>query len=220
VPTELTSRPFENIVSHIDNDQQAIVTGLYVKFIQNDFVDENVMIKIINLFVVNNDNDEDDNKPIKIPCPPKYHDLFTGSDELIYKPNLTQQKILMYAGQEKFLFEPTIIELLMDESEPMGSLYQDTHPLISCLVEKGMKLSEFSKTEQDGKVYYGVGNETIEKIKEYYHDTIFKNIHYTRFEDCKFECTLKVQPEDDIPIEKRKGIAILMQINYILTNQK
>jgi len=35
VPTESTCQPFKHIVSQIDIDQQAIVTGLYVKFIQN-----------------------------------------------------------------------------------------------------------------------------------------------------------------------------------------
>lgn len=219
VPTESTKHPFKHIVSQVNNDQQAIVTGLYIKFMQNDFADENTKIEITNLFDSENDNDEDDTRPIYVTCPAKYHGIFSVSDELIYQPALKREEILMYATQEKALFEPSVVELLMDNEEPGESiLFEETHPLISCLVMKHISLSELSKIEHDGKTYYGLKNETIEKLKESYNNTIFDNIHYTRFENCKIACNLKVKQELDQPIEKQKGIVIVLQINYVLTD--
>ena len=218
VPTKSTANPFKNIVAHNDTLQHAVITGLYVKFIQNDFIQDNIEIKISNLFISDSDNDEDCIKTdYIIPCPSKHHGLFNGSDEIIYKPtSVGKQTILLYAGQENILFQPTVTELIADEKVPVGSLFEDIHPLMSCLAEENFDTSILTKINEKTKTYYGVVNEAMERIKLYFNTKIFCHIHYTRFEECKFECNLK----DVKNIDKNDGIILLLQINYVLTNLK
>ena len=218
VPTESTKNPFKNIVSHNDFGQHAIVTGLYSKFIQNDFSANDTEIKITNLFDPNLDNDEDNVKSdYIIPCPARYHGLFEGSDELIYKPNgLTKEEILLYAGQERNLFEPTVTELVVNELSPIGSLFEDTHPLICCLTSERFDTSILKKITEKKTTYYGVKDDAMERMKVYFETKVCSHINYTRFEECQLECNLKGVEN----VNKHDGIVLLLQINYILSELK
>jgi len=135
----------------------------------------------------------------------------------VYKPTgITKQKILMYANQEKILFEPNIRELVVEETNPVGSTFSDIHPLISCLAQENFDTSVLTKTIHKKKTYYGIKDETMDKIKLYFNEKIFSHIHYTRFEECEIECSLK----DVKDVDKHDGIVLLLQINYVLTDLK
>jgi len=190
VPTRYTSNPFSGIVSIVDNDQKAVVTGLYVKFIHNEF-NKDVWISITDLFIGKNENSEDDTKPIRFLCPAKFHGLVGGSNEMIYKPLLSKKEIYMYANQERFIFEPNLTELPNNIK-----CFKENHQLISSLLERGLKLNNLEKTKENGTTYFKIDEEKMAKTSEYFQDKVFTNIHYTRFEQFEIKTDLKIKIVD------------------------
>ncbi|MDB9801149.1 hypothetical protein OAB94_02105 [Flavobacteriaceae bacterium] len=217
IPTKNTKNVFKNIVSQVNQDQRAVVTGMFATFVQNDF-DKEGIVTITGLYSIEgDDNDEGEQSQLLIPCPANINHQILEENSLIYTPTTVSFKeILLYADQEKALFEPTISELLLDKNDEAFSLYyNENHSLINCLIsDKKMGLDGFKTGYHEGERCYITSRAKLKMLQSYINQSVFKNIHYTRFENLQFNCKC------DTSDAKDGGISILMQLNYVLTQTK
>ena len=221
-----TGHPFSGIVSEKDKSEVAVVTGVYLKFIQNDFRLDNLEIYLESVFKPADHKKFDektiDTGTITIPCFPLKHGLVDDVDELIYKPGLPIATLHQYAGLEDRIFATNVGEYDMEEHEDdtvvvdNTGLYEEAHPLVHFILNRTdfkVQKSEFKKKMINEETFYEIDLLLIERIKAYFGMGIFQHIHYTRFDETKVSTNLKELKVDD------KGVVAIVQINYIVVNK-
>lgn len=227
VPSNNTANPFVGIVSKEDESEKAVITGVYLKFVQNDFSFDDIEIYLETVFKPEDHLKYDENSiehgTITIPCPPKMHKAVPESDELMYRPVVVLDTLFHYAGLEDKIFKPymRIHDMAADEKaeedEEDNGLYPEDHPIMKFIAKyrKDFKISKsnFEKQTIDGTNYYKVEKSVLDKIRLYFQTKIFKNIHYTRFENTRVTTNQKGIKRG------QNGIVIILQINYIVVNK-
>ena len=209
-PTESTREPFKDLVSKYNLEQKCVVTGLYVKFIQNDFDDKGADVRIMDLHKNDKKYDEDIIKQqITIKCAANQKGVISESDAIRYVPVLTQNEIRMFCGQEDVFFKEDATDT------PLILLYKENHPFIYWLKSTGNdKAININKDKHDGILYYAISLDDVTQIQTTLKNDIFDKIVYTRFEECHIDCNLKdLNPKCD------KMIVLLLQINYCIINK-
>lgn len=218
VPTDGTANPFKEIVSNVKLTQTAVVYGLFIKFVQNDF-ENDIIVTVSNLYDSVKDNDEDEHELLKMSCPASSNKLVHEPNDLIYASILPYQDILLYADTEDVLLVPTQERLLVANEEPddqeYNLYYAENHPLVSCLATDKDKLKAFKVQVDDGVKWFTLNSLGKEVLESSFTNSVFKNIHYTRFDNCKIETNLSNLDKDD-----KRGISVLLQLNYVLTQTK
>lgn len=224
VPTETTADPFDQIVSVNDESEKAVITGIFLRFIQNDFALDNILVYLKRVFLppdyLKYDELSIDNGTVQIPCFPTMHGYVDERDALIYKPVPTLDKVYQYAGLEDKIFKPSMREINMtdDNTEMVDpNMYAEDHPLVHFLATQDVfkvPKNDFRKILIEGHPYYVIAPLLVEKVQQYFKSDIFQHLHYTRFEKTTVETSLKGLKAND-----PRGIVILLQIDYLVVNK-
>ena len=212
------SNPFSRIISETDIGQEAIVTGLFLLFISNEFPDT-VTLDIANLFTVSDaQNDDvqhiDDCGHIKVICPGGYTRPVTGNDRILYKPRLNDETILMYAGQDKAILKDVSGGVNDEES-----VFLDyTHPLIHFIINNADKLQPQSGdvTRHKDNVME-ISKPFLIRVRQYFADNIVRDLRPTRFEDTRFSCP--APPIKDVDALLQPNVTLIFQLNFVLVTQ-
>ncbi len=205
--------PFQSLVSPQDASQSVVLLGIYNLFIRNE-VNDDIVFRVDNLFVGKSTNEDvnhvDDNGRIKILCPFKYDNSISGADTILYKPRLKAEVLKAYCGLEECIISG------------QQQIYDKTHPLVHFILGNRELLetssSDFIKHEKTQT--YEISPEFLKRVQTFFSNTIYDDIHRTRFEETKISCELPKKVIEDN--QNRKNVAVLpnviviLQVNYLL----
>lgn len=205
--------PFKNLVSPKDINQRVVILGLYVTYVQNEF-EHNLSPKIVGLFDASNKNQDvattDDTGSVLIYCPAQHNAEIKGNDRILYRPRLKEDTIRAYAAVGKCIAETTI------RTESPKMLFAKEHPLILYMIKEQEALGVTS----ENVVYipesglYSVPTDVAKRVKEHFVNTIYEDIHETRFEDTQMTCDAFQKG-----LEEHKSLSVLLHMQYLLIQQ-
>lgn len=201
------ANPFASLVTSKDENQSAVILGIYTKYIRNE-TNCDVTFNVSNLFASKSTNEDvnhvDDNGKLKILCPARYDGAVEGNDSLIYRPRLRNNILLTYCGVEE--------NLLSTEEHVLHV----THPIVRFIRENKKLLepesSDFVELEKNS---FQIDPTFLEKTKRFFKNTIYDDIHRTRFEGTLVECKVpKLEQISDPALYP--NITCIIQVDYIL----
>lgn len=206
--------PFKNLVSPKDINQRVVILGLYVTYVQNEF-EHNLSPKIAGLFEASNKNQDvattDDTGSVLIYCPAQHNAEIKGNDRILYRPRLKEDTIRAYAAVGKCIAETTI------RTESAKMLFAKEHPLILYMIKEQEVLGVTSENvvciPESG--LYSVPTDVAKRVKEHFVNTIYEDIHETRFEDTQMTCDAPQKA-----LEEHKSLSVLLHMQYLLIQQQ
>lgn len=211
---ETFATPCSNLVSDKDQDERAVILSISVEYIQN-LLKHDVVLTLSNLFerIVKEGNEDvpypDDTGNISILCPAGIDREMKGSEKLLYKPRLSVDLIKMYAGVGE-----SIINL-----GPDAKAFKQDHPLVYYLInnQEQLDIQPGDVLEKEEIGVYVMKPEFVQKTKTLFQNTIYDNIHYTRFEDTRLTCPMNKEIFHDMADETEfGGVSIVLMFHYLL----
>lgn len=212
--------PFEKFVSRVDDGQEAIITGIYGLFINNES-NHSVTMDITGLFESKSQNEDvhhiDDDGKMKILCPAGINKALEGNDRILYKPRLMDETIRMYAGLEMAILKDFSVSLETDDSAPVMLEY--SHPLVHFIVMNMDILQPVpgDVIKHDTTGYLQVTRAFLIRAREFFADKIVRDLHPTRFEETQCSC---LAPKELLEEAKQRkiypNVTIVLQMNYLL----
>lgn len=203
--------PFARLGSDVDVHQRIVILGIYNLFLFNE-VNEGLDINVGGLFDLtkaraNQDKPHpDDTGSIVIACPSKFNGPVEAANRKQYVPRISKNDIIMYAGMENAILEPTTVSL-QQEDEQVLEVFETTNPVVTFADEHAKELGALDMEKFDSG-YRRIGNESMERIREFFRNTIFDLMRYTRFEDCSVSCDAKCPPGT--------SVTIVLQVDYLV----
>lgn len=203
--------PLASLGSEVDLHQKAIITGIFALFIHNEAKEE-LDVQIGGLFDLgaarpNQDKPHpDDTGFVTIVCPGRFNGSLEGPDQKQYIPRLSKDDILAYAGMEKAILESNTISL-QKEGEEMVEVFENNNPLVIFL-DKNAKSMGIVDAERFESGYTRIGAETLQRVREFFRNTVFDVIRYTHFEDVTVTCDTKCAPGT--------SVSIILQLDYVV----
>ena len=205
--------PFANIVSMVDENQKIVIQGVYLLFVNNEFK-KDLEISISHLFDLPAHKNEDIHHPddtasVKIICPQSFNGSIDGNDRVIYKPKLRDELIRKYAGLEQAILEPQSIQMPGPTENEVKEVFEETSAIMGFIFDNTAHLKPSSSdVKKLGECYYEIDGEFLERVRTFFKNTIFDDIRYTRFEDCRIDCKAKGTPG--------MSVSVIVQLNYLL----
>lgn len=199
-----SDNPFKGLVSPIDEGHSAVITGIYLLFVRNE-MNEDLIVNVNGLFNGKKRNQDvshvDDTGNMRILCPAKYNNPVTGIDGILYKPRLKHEILQAYVGME---------DTIVAESNQI--IYEITHPIVHFILHH-MENPPIDKREG----YFHFEKEYIDRVKLFFKNTIYDDIHKTRFEDTKVTCELPVELSEQFKKSIfQQSLTFIIQINYLM----
>jgi hypothetical protein len=216
VPSERTANLFEDLLSQ---SESAVILRVFLKFIQNDFNLDDVVVYLEKVFLpkdhIKYDEYSVSSGTIPIVCFPMKHGTVEEEDALIYKPVIPTEDIHLYAGLEKVMLRANIVEVNdVDDGAKQTNMYEPTHPLVLYMLKQDALPKEFKKILHKGTLYYVIPDALVKNLQQSLKIEKFEHIHYTTFERTKISTNVKDLNPDD-----KNGVVLLLQIDYLLVNK-
>lgn len=196
------ANPFINIVDNQCIDQKAVLVSIKLKTMINGYQDG------VSVFL--SDVYPDQERPLQITCPSQFEAVIPDIDSTVYKHELAQDKIEMYAGLDR--------TILKDKNPSENSDYEcfpHNHPIVEFIKLHGTLLQpedgDFVKKEGETKTYYLVKNTFISKVRDFFSNHIFNKMKYSRFENARVVCELPA-------VEEKQTLLIVLMVTYVLIN--
>lgn len=194
--------PFKGLVSTVDEGHSAVITGIYLLFVRNE-IDKDLIVTVNGLFNGKKRNQDvshvDDTGNLRILCPAKYNNTVTGIDGILYKPRLKHEILQAYVGMEDAIV-----------AETNQVIYENTHPIVHFILNH---MDNPPIDHREG--FFHFEKEYIDRVKLFFKNTIYDDIHKTRFEDVKIMCEV----ENSEQLKKsifQQSLTFIIQINYLM----
>ena len=203
--------PFAHLGSDVDVRQKSVILGIYSLFVFNE-AHESLEVSIKGLFDLNKvrpNQDKphpDDTASITVVCPPKFNGPVEVTNRKQYAPRVSPEEIKMYAGMEKAILEPTTVSL-QQEDEQILEVFEATNPIVTFMDEHAKDLGTLD-VEKFDTGYRRIGNDSLERIRQFFSNTIFDMMRYTRFEDCSVSCDTKCAPGT--------SVTVILQVDFLV----
>lgn len=207
------TNPFATLVSQNDEGQEAIILGIFLLFVNNE-TRHDVMFNVNELFVGKKTNQDvphvDDSGNLKIFCPARYNNTVNGNDRILYKPRLKDDVLRTYAGLER-----AIVECL-----PTQTIFEITHPIAHFIVHNEHLLEPVKYVKNENTQTITADPEFLQRVIKFFSNTIFDDMHPTRFEGTTISGKVSRELMDDVQNKKNvvnlPNITAIIQINYLL----
>jgi hypothetical protein len=226
-PHIIFTNPFRRLVSEKDTSQRICILALNLSYICNE-TKHDLLIHLHHLFEVLNKKNEDaahvdDTGHVKILCPGNFNGPVLGNDRILYKPRLNLDVIRNYACLN--LLDINVKSIGENSQE---SILELSHPLIYFILNNEEKLQEFGtnmiqRISNDSGSFVKVDTVYLNRVKEFFKNTIFDDLRPTRFDDVKIECPIPKDLANELANKKSSffspSITVLIQINYLLISE-
>lgn len=199
--------PFAQLVSDKDAGQYAIITGIYLLFVNNESAEEYRPL-LRGLFPATEEKNEDvqhtdDSGKLTIICPAQFNGPVEGNDGLLYKPRLTFDKLMNYAGLEQaFSHSQTQQEeaIYVTQDHPIVHFVKFHQDILSPTT------SDMIHHEKAG--HYELTRDFYERVCAYFCANIKMDLRPTRFDEAEFTCN-KLPKGDEL-------VSFVVQLDYLL----
>lgn len=207
--------PFPNLVSDKDMFQHIFVTNISLLFLDNETKFDTIC-QIEGLFGNSAESNEDvkhtdESGKFSILCPANYAGTVKGNDSILYKPRLKDEILKTYAG---------IAEAIVNPGELLADSYEITHPLCYFIVNNEHLLEPLpGDIEKVGETLYKFDGKFVERVREYFRNTIYNDMHATRFDEAKI--SMKIPPELQDELRKSKNspnVTIIVRLAGLLVS--
>lgn len=199
-----SDNPFKGIVSTVDEEHAAVITGIYLLFVKNE-TNHDLIVNVTDLFNGKKRNQDvshvDDTGNLRILCPAKYNNSVTGIDGILYKPRLKHEILQAYVGME---------DAIVAETDQI--IYENTHPIVHFIIHH---MENPPMVQREG--YFHFEKEYIDRVKIFFRNTIYDDIHKTRFQDTKIMCELPLELSEQFKKSIfQQSLTFIIQINYLM----
>lgn len=195
--------PFKGLISSVDEEHSAVITGIYQLFVRNE-LNHDLIVNVTGLFNGKKRNQDvnhvDDTGNLRILCPAKYNSTVNGIDGILYKPRLRHEILQAYVGMEDAIIESNQI------------VYENTHPIVHFILHH---MENPPMVQREG--FFHFEKEYIDRVKLFFKNTIYDDIHKTRFDDAKIMCELPFDLSEQFKKTLfQESLTFIIQINYLM----
>lgn len=215
--------PFKTLVSLVDEQQRVIIKGMYLLFVNNEFTTD-LEVKVTRLFDVPRDHANqdihhpDDTAQVTILCPRDMNAIVRDRDAVLYKPRLPLSVLTEYVGLEGAILEPQSVKIPTQQvgGEGQEEVFEKTNPLVPFILNHKDELKptpeEFVKMPgPDHQIFYKIQETLLVRVRDLFRNTIFHDMRYTRFEDCRFQCKLQKEPK-----RATANLCFILELKYLV----
>jgi len=196
------SNPFEGVISPADVHQTAVLTGINLVYVCNEFPNWAPTFELSGMFDVAGDNQDathpDFTGQIKIICPASLNAPVKDHDRVLYRPRLKEDVIRTYAGLNDAILNPQTVSMTRPGDQAPIEVFDESSPIVQFINQFGHKLSPASgDIVKHGDKHYQVSAPFLTRVREFFKHTIYDDMHYTRFDNARLQCELP--PDARIP---------------------
>lgn len=220
------SNPFaQGFLSTVDESQRAVISYIQVEHICNE-MDRDFEIQIDQLFdlpeVRNQDaSHPDDTGKIVIFCARKQNDGVAMADSILYRPRLADDLISKYAGTENAILKTSTQTIDQADEESDYALYHKNSPMVCFIMDHGDELAasrhQMAYTSEELNMIR-IHKDFVDRVRQLFQHTVWNDLRYTRFEDCKVTCDLGNGQVNHLVA----GASVCVQLNvcyYVVSNK-
>lgn len=219
--------PFSELHRGLQENEQAVITGMFLRHVSNE-TKRDFEVTIGNLFDVNGPENQDANHPdytgkVHIPCKQLQNAPVPLHDSVLYRPKLSDDTIEKYAGTEEAILNTYTIPLTKDTSddaEQVEQVFPQSCPLIMFIMDNSDVLpqerGDLTRVSENPPLYR-ISDNFLNRVRTLFRNTIFNDIRYTSFEDCRISC-----PVGDGTLETLKegaSVCFNVQMVYYVTHK-
>lgn len=224
-PQIIFPNPFRRLISEKDDSQKISILALNLSYICNE-TKHDLLIHLHDIFEVLNKKNEDsahvdDTGHIKILCPANFNGPVLGNDRILYKPRLNLDVIRSYVGLN--LLDINIKPIQPNEIHFTESVLELSHPIVYFILNNEEKLQQFGtnmiqRTNEPN--FVKIDTVYLNRVKEFFKNTIYDDLRTTRFDDVKITCPLPRELQNELINSKKSSsaasVTLILQINYLL----
>ena len=203
---------FAGMVSSNDEGQEIVILGIFLLFVHNE-TRYDVYVDLKGLFIGKKTNQDvphvDDCGDLRILCPANFNGVVVGTDRVLYKPRLKDDILRMYAGMERAIVECA--------EQPA---FEVSHPIMHFILHNKHLLNPSASDLVERDRVFTIAPEFLARVKSFFQNTIYDDIHPTRFEGTSVSGKVPKELMDDVQRRKNPAVfpnvTVIVQINYLL----
>lgn len=218
------ANPFADLHRTLQENEQAVITGLFLRHVSNE-TKRDFEVTISNLFDLKGPQNQDASHPdytgmVRIPCKQLQNAPVPMHDSVLYRPKLSDDTVEKYAGTEEAILNTYTIPLTNDNEQDVEQVFPQACPLIMFIMDNAELLpqerGDLTRVSENPPLYR-ISDNFLNRVRTLFRNTIFNDIRYTTFEDCRIFC-----PVGDGALETLKegaSVCFNMQMVYYVTHK-